>query len=805
MAFQFRDLFANEEDPSIPGGSAQGTVAPAAAGGAPQTPPGFEPVGGAVRNKPYVFDSGLLTTYIPEHLVSTAAPPQGSITLQLPPTVEDPENRVLRTTLGRIYKACPHLFAQPISEVNDIEVALPLPVRTTAGGAATPMAPPANGSPFSVVEKPSVQTQAQQVRPQPLPPQQQVAPQTQPEQLATAQQTQPTQATPKKTRKSPFQVVKPQEAARDGAMAGIEPAAPDASNGNGAHSPNGNGNGNGAHREVTEAITQRVVPAPPKTTGQVPPVPETPQSRSPFQPIKAQAEPTAPTPPAATPFQVVKDTPPIAPIQPAPKSGNGAPMLDFTLSGLLANSDPAVTEINPASIPVSAQVQIPLSAIKAQISRGKVTLKINELFSYADDLSYGVLAGGNPSAEINIPIRDIFQLLPPDIDLTQVDTGPAPMAAVTPSEKATAMPLETTRKIETPFSNAARQEAKRTTTVKLPPMRTERVKLKAQAAPAAAPPEPQPEKRFPFQESQAAAAAKPKPNPFSNEPKPEPPPSPPAPPKPVEAAAPPAPEPEPAPEPQKPAPVPDNPFAKARARAQQAVDANGAPSVQSHAPESGFNPFMLNEPEPPKAKPKPKQDPTPASEPAKPVAAQSDSLDELPEARPVRPRAKVNPPAETAAPSTPVESSNPAAAAVGDAFAGIGFNDPMKDIELRAVLGGADAFSYQVVLEKLCGWDGINGAAILGGGSLKAARANATEDSKLAEQAPSIYRKVRDLANDLGFEFSQTFTMRTGRGVISFFADGESCLSVLHNESEFEPGVRERLALVARGVAQLEA
>ena len=58
-------------------------------------------------------------------------------------------------------------------------------------------------------------------------------------------------------------------------------------------------------------------------------------------------------------------------------------------------------------------------------------------------------------------------------------------------------------------------------------------------------------------------------------------------------------------------------------------------------------------------------------------------------------------------------------------------------------------------------------------------------------------------AADIGFASSEAFTLQTDRGVLSFFSEGETCLSILHRGANFEPGVREKLILITRGVARL--
>ena len=70
---------------------------------------------------------------------------------------------------------------------------------------------------------------------------------------------------------------------------------------------------------------------------------------------------------------------------------------------------------------------------------------------------------------------------------------------------------------------------------------------------------------------------------------------------------------------------------------------------------------------------------------------------------------------------------------------------------------------------------------------------------------PKVFSKVQTFAREMGFAQSDTFTLNTGQNILSFFSEGDVCISVSHDEQDFDAGVREKLMLVARGAAQLEA
>ncbi len=159
-------------------------------------------------------------------------------------------------------------------------------------------------------------------------------------------------------------------------------------------------------------------------------------------------------------------------------------------------------------------------------------------------------------------------------------------------------------------------------------------------------------------------------------------------------------------------------------------------------------------------------------------------------------------PAPVATPATP---SSPATPAPGAGGRGLGFHSAVKDLELRAIFGLDESFTPDLVAKLTNELPGILGCVIFqrNRGLLCKSLPVEMQNGAMADQIPGLYEKVVGLSGDLGFHDTETFTLHTGHGVLSFFGEGDSCLSILQQDTNFEPGVRERLVLIARGLAKL--
>ncbi|MCB1232194.1 MAG: hypothetical protein KDN19_18150, partial [Verrucomicrobiae bacterium] len=175
------------------------------------------------------------------------------------------------------------------------------------------------------------------------------------------------------------------------------------------------------------------------------------------------------------------------------------------------------------------------------------------------------------------------------------------------------------------------------------------------------------------------------------------------------------------------------------------------------------------------------------------LEAESKSPSEAKAQRPAASRPAPTPKAEKSVPPAPERVSRPSTS-----------GSSLRDIELRAVFGTNEEFTFRRVADLTAGLPGVEACAIVGPGMVvQAPRGREAVD--LASRAGSLVRSARELAEATGMANSETFTFHTEQGVISIFTHDDCCLTVSHAEGQFDPGVREKLILVARGLCGLEA
>jgi hypothetical protein len=140
-------------------------------------------------------------------------------------------------------------------------------------------------------------------------------------------------------------------------------------------------------------------------------------------------------------------------------------------------------------------------------------------------------------------------------------------------------------------------------------------------------------------------------------------------------------------------------------------------------------------------------------------------------------------------------------------FDGVGFQPSVRDLELRAVFGRSETFTRQLAVELTAGMPGVAGCVLFaatGGVPVLAQSIVAQpEAGALLARTPRMFERIRGLAEDLGFDSGETFTLRTSQGVVSFFSQGGVCLSVLQEGERTDAGFWEKLILVACGMAAL--
>jgi hypothetical protein len=183
---------------------------------------------------------------------------------------------------------------------------------------------------------------------------------------------------------------------------------------------------------------------------------------------------------------------------------------------------------------------------------------------------------------------------------------------------------------------------------------------------------------------------------------------------------------------------------------------------------------------------------------------------EEPAPLPPVPAAFPAPVAAAAAPAEPISPPSP-----GFSFASpapvedlsFGYVDNPTQLALRAVFATDRTLDTQDVVDLAAKLEGMR-ACLVHTPHASLHSAPSPEDSEdirhFRERAGALFEKTASLVRELDPSArEQNFTLRTGKSVVSFFAVDDICLAVLHAEPSFRPGVREKLTLVVRSVAEM--
>jgi len=126
----------------------------------------------------------------------------------------------------------------------------------------------------------------------------------------------------------------------------------------------------------------------------------------------------------------------------------------------------------------------------------------------------------------------------------------------------------------------------------------------------------------------------------------------------------------------------------------------------------------------------------------------------------------------------------------------------MRDLELRAIFSTSENFTLSMVARRVVGLPGIVSCSLSTPGKL--VQASKSEEGRIGNEAREMVATLRSLAKLTGLPEARNFTLHTDRGIVSLFLEGECCVMVHHEAAAFEPGVREKLILVARSLINLE-
>ncbi len=169
------------------------------------------------------------------------------------------------------------------------------------------------------------------------------------------------------------------------------------------------------------------------------------------------------------------------------------------------------------------------------------------------------------------------------------------------------------------------------------------------------------------------------------------------------------------------------------------------------------------------------------------------------------PAVAAEPPAPVAEPFSPADREPvPLSPAFSSMVAGVPSGvcpEDERDLELRAIFSTGESFNLSKVARKVAGLPGVLSCSLSLPGKLVQASRN--EEKRVGDEAREMVATLRSLAKLTGLPEARTFTLQTDRGVVSLFLEGESCVTVHHDDPAFQPGVREKLILVARSIGKL--
>ncbi len=162
-------------------------------------------------------------------------------------------------------------------------------------------------------------------------------------------------------------------------------------------------------------------------------------------------------------------------------------------------------------------------------------------------------------------------------------------------------------------------------------------------------------------------------------------------------------------------------------------------------------------------------------------------------------------------PALPVPGKAPTAvvAAMGELEdLNFGIVDDTAQLALRALFATEKTLRPQDIVDLSAEFPGMKACIIITeSGVVKSGRfGDSDEVAQFSESATGIFEKTMSLIRDLDLGADErTFTLRTGKGIMSFFTHGDAAMAVLHNEPNFRPGVREKLILVTRELGRVLA
>ncbi len=125
-----------------------------------------------------------------------------------------------------------------------------------------------------------------------------------------------------------------------------------------------------------------------------------------------------------------------------------------------------------------------------------------------------------------------------------------------------------------------------------------------------------------------------------------------------------------------------------------------------------------------------------------------------------------------------------------------------RDSELQTLFMTEEEIDAKVVVRLVSQMPGISGCAVMFADGLRLAGNFPEGDAEgFSAMAPPFYKRTQNFVSELKVGGLKAFTVHTEKDLLSFFMHDDICVSVRHSGRGFLPGVREKLEIVTREVA----
>ena len=216
-------------------------------------------------------------------------------------------------------------------------------------------------------------------------------------------------------------------------------------------------------------------------------------------------------------------------------------------------------------------------------------------------------------------------------------------------------------------------------------------------------------------------------------------------------------------------------------------------------PAAPQNSFFAEEPSfKPAPMPEPGFDLDASRTPSKPLSMMADM------AKVFGPQPKKEPEFQPAPVSSPQPRAVAPAAAPSDNSFGMSSTGSDEQLILRAMLGVSDQLDVNRVVELTARLPGVAACAFVRDARIVAHGDSSEPSQNFRQQAAEIAKSMRTLAEVTGLD-AETLSIPTNDRLITFCFQGGGAFGVLHTDKSIPAGLREKITLLSRDVAQMSA